>query len=75
MDGESRSSSFLMTIGVGAAVLGLTVVTPLATVAAPVVVAALVVESSSNHQSGAGIAGVLQEISILPALLWWTALT
>jgi len=53
--GETQSS-VLATVGVAAAVVGLTVAQPLATVAAPVVLAALVVEGSSTNQSGDGIA-------------------
>ncbi len=48
-------SSIRTTIGVGAAVLGLTLVAPLTTVAAPTVLAALVIEGSSTNQTGAGI--------------------
>lgn len=55
MRGETQSS-VLATVGVAAAVVGLTVAQPLATVAAPVVLAALVVEGSSTNQSGEGVA-------------------
>ena len=58
MSGES--SSLLTTIGVGAAIVGLTIATPLATVAAPVVMAALIIEGSSTNQSGAGIRDFFQ---------------
>lgn len=54
MHGEPQSP-VLATVGVAAAVVGLTVAQPLATVAAPVVLAALVVEGSSTNQSGDGI--------------------
>lgn len=56
MSGDDRTS-IGTTIGVAAAVAGLTVALPLTTVAAPAVLAALVIEGSSTNPSGAGIEG------------------
>jgi hypothetical protein len=54
VSGETRST-LLTTMGVGAAVVGMTVAQSLTTVAGPLVLAALVVEGSSTNQSGEGV--------------------
>lgn len=54
MSGDSRSSVW-STIGVGAAVAGLTIAQPLVTVAAPAVLAALVIEGGSTNQPRDGV--------------------
>ena len=72
MSGESQSS-VLTTIGVGAAIVGLTIATPLATVAAPVVLAALIIEGSSTNQSGDGIRDFFQGKFNPPGTHCWTS--
>ncbi|CAJ1508580.1 PE-PPE domain-containing protein [[Mycobacterium] burgundiense] len=53
--GGAERSSIGGTIGVGAAVVALTVTAPFATVAAPAVLAALIIEGSSTNPTGAGV--------------------